>query len=131
MKAIPQSELQFSFSRSSGAGGQNVNKVNTKATLSWDMDNSPSCFDQVKKRFHQKYKRFVVNGMVVIHSQKHRSQKRNIDDCVEKLHELLLSVEFAPKKRRATKPTKGSVKRRLDGKKMNSLKKRLRTAKHD
>ena len=129
MIKIPYSEFTFSFSRSSGAGGQNVNKVNSKATLEWDMKSSGAVNRGVKERFAEKYKRFVVDTKVVITSQRQRSQNQNIDDCIAKLHELLRSVEFPPKKRKATKPTRGSVKRRLDGKKMDSIKKKLRREK--
>lgn len=129
MIKIPYVEYVFSFSRSSGAGGQNVNKVNSKATLSWGIDNSPSCQRSVKERFKTKFKRFVFDGRVVITSQKHRSQNMNIDDCISKLNEMLISVEFAPKARRSTKPTRNSVKRRLDSKKKDSNKKKMRSEK--
>ncbi|MCK5882292.1 MAG: aminoacyl-tRNA hydrolase [Bacteriovoracaceae bacterium] len=129
MIKIPYSEFSFSFSRSSGAGGQNVNKVNSKATLEWDMESSSVINRGIKDRFKEKYRRFIVNTKVVMTSQRQRSQNQNIDDCIAKLHELLLSVEFPPKKRKATKPTRGSVKRRLDGKKMDSIKKKLRREK--
>ena len=126
---IPYSEYKFTFSRSSGAGGQNVNKLNTKVTLSWDIEKSPSCYIGVRIRFLEKYQRFLVDKKVVITSQKHRSQAQNIDDCISKLNEMLESVAKAPKKRKPTKPTKGSVKKRLDSKKKLSSKKRFRSEK--
>ena len=129
MKKIPVSEFKFSFSRSSGAGGQNVNKLNTKVTLFWDIESSPSCSAGVKKRFTDKYKRLIIESTVVIKSQRFRAQSKNIDDCVDKLHELLASVEFAPKTRRPTKPTKGSVRKRLENKKNHSEKKKSRSQK--
>ncbi len=122
-------EFKFTFSRSSGAGGQNVNKVNTKATLSWDMMASSAVSAAVKKRFSSKYARFMVGDEVVIHSQKYRSQNKNIEDCVAKLEEYLGKVEFAPKKRVPTKPSKSSQKRRLDQKSKDSQKKKLRQEK--
>lgn len=131
MFKIPYSEYKFTFSRSSGAGGQNVNKLNTKVTLTWDMENSVNCPVGAKRRFVQRYKQYIVNGNVVITSQKHRSQSQNIDDCISKLNELLMSVRYAPKVRKATKPTKGSVKKRLDSKKRLSSKKRMRSEKFD
>ena len=129
MITIPESELTFTFSKSSGAGGQNVNKVNTKATLSWDMEASTSCSTHVKERFREKYARFIFDNLVVMHSQQFRSQKRNIDDCIKKLHDCLAEVEFPPKIRRKTKPKRSAVKKRLDNKSKKSEKKKLRTEK--
>jgi len=129
MIKIPYSEFKFTFSRSSGAGGQNVNKVNTRATLTWDINSSESCLDSIKKRFIAKYKRFLVDGQFVISSQRFRSQSQNIDDCIKKLNELLESVKYAPKHRKATRPSRSSVKKRLDGKKKHANKKRLRSEK--
>lgn len=126
MIQIPISEFKFSFSRSSGAGGQNVNKLNTKVTLFWEIDSSPSLLPSVKKRFKEKYERYLVDEVVVIHSQLTRSQNHNISDCVAKLHVLLQKVEVEPKIRKATKPTKSAVKKRLETKKQHSDKKKLR-----
>lgn len=126
---IPFSEFSFTFSRSSGAGGQNVNKVNTKATLSWEIALSNSCSESVKQRLFESYKRYFVSGVVIISSQKYRSQARNIDDCVEKLHKLLNEVRLPPKTRRATKPSKSSVKKRLDSKTIRSKIKKMRNEK--
>jgi ribosome-associated protein len=118
---IPISEFDFSFSRSSGAGGQNVNKVNTKVTLSWDIENSRNISGAVRERFKKKFARYIVStGEVKITSQRFRNQSRNIVDCSEKLHEMLDSVAKPVKKRLKTKPTKGSVKRRIEGKKNKS-----------
>lgn len=118
---IPSDEFQFSFSRSSGSGGQNVNKVNTKVTLTWDYKNSKSLPESVKKRFEKEFSRFITNEDIFkIVSQKHRNQPQNIEDCISKLHSMIAKVEKAPKRRIGTKPTKGSIKRRLASKKNKS-----------
>lgn len=129
MITVPENELTFTFSKSSGAGGQNVNKVNTKATLTWDMSQSEVCGTHVKERFAKKYSRFIFDGMVVIHSQRYRSQKQNIGDCIQKLQECLNEVEFPPKIRRKTKPKKSAVKKRLNNKSKQGEKKKLRSEK--
>ena len=126
-KRIPTGELDFSFSRSSGAGGQNVNKVNTKVTLRWNIDKSTSITKAVKERFHKKYKRRISDGgWVTLHSERYRSQARNIEDSIDKLHEMLATVARPPKARVATKPTRGSVERRIKTKKSKSETKKTR-----
>lgn len=127
MIKVNKNECSFSFSRSSGAGGQNVNKLNTKVTMVWDIDLSDICNAAVKVRFKRKYARFLSDGLVIITSQKFRQQARNIEDCIKKLEACLNDVRLAPKLRRATKPTRSSVKKRLDGKsKKSELKKSRR-----
>ncbi|MCO4793686.1 MAG: aminoacyl-tRNA hydrolase [Bacteriovoracaceae bacterium] len=118
---IPIAEFDFSFSRSSGAGGQNVNKVNTKVTLAWNIKKSKSISEAQKKRFVEKYKRFIkAEGIVKIISQRFRNQSRNIADCTEKLHAMLESISKPTKKRVNTKPPKSSKLKRLDNKKNKS-----------
>jgi ribosome-associated protein len=124
---IPFSEFTFTFSRSSGAGGQHINKVNSKVTLYWKIDESPSCPEAVKERFKAKYHRYLLeSGEIQITSQANRSQKENIDDCIEKLHELINDVKNPPKTRKPTKPKRSAVLKRLESKKIDSEKKRLR-----
>lgn len=123
---IPFSELTFSFARSSGSGGQNVNKVNSKVTMTWDPAVS-EIHPDIIERFRKRYPQYVLDsGEIQIVSQEHRSQKSNIDSCVTKLHELLKSVERPPKARKATKPTRSSVVKRLTSKRKDSEKKRMR-----
>jgi ribosome-associated protein len=118
---IPESELRLSFARSSGPGGQNVNKVASKAVLHFDVLNSPSLPAEVRQRFIGRYGGRVTNtGDVVIHSEEYRDQPRNIVACHSKLRQMILSVLKAPKKRRPTKPTRGSKVRRLKEKKVRS-----------
>ena len=118
---IPDAELRLSFARSSGPGGQNVNKVASKAVLHFDVVKSPSLPGDVKERFLKAYGSRVTNsGEVVIHSEEYRDQPRNIEACREKLRGMVLAVLRPPKKRRATKPTRGSKVRRLNEKKRRS-----------
>ena len=124
---IPFSEFSFTFSRSGGAGGQNVNKVNSKVVLEWNMKLSPSINSGIKERFREKFKSYMTeNGIVQITGQRHRSQKDNIDDCIRKLHEMINEVRYPPKIRKATKPKRSAVLKRLSSKKKDSEKKRLR-----
>lgn len=124
---IPFSELRFSYARSGGAGGQNVNKVNSKVHLTWDLRHSPSLPEDVKERFSSRYPNLInAEGEVSLSSEKERSQKANVDDCIRKLHELLRKVALPPKPRKKTKPTKSSVRKRLETKKIHSTKKESR-----
>ena len=119
--AIPDQELRFTFSRSGGPGGQNVNKVSSKATLHWAAATSPQLPDAVRNRFLDRYgKQLTKDGDLVIYSQEFRDQPKNIDACREKLRAMIFSVVTPPKKRRPTKPTKGSKVRRLKDKKSRS-----------
>ena len=124
---IPFSEFNFSYARSSGAGGQHINKVNSKVIMYWKIDETTCCPASVLERFRAKYAQFILDtGEVQIISQKSRSQKANIDDCIEKLHIMLNDVLRPPKIRKATKPKRSAVLNRLQTKKKDSDKKRLR-----
>jgi ribosome-associated protein len=124
---IPDTELSFSFARSSGPGGQNVNKTNSKAVLDWNFHRSASIPDAVRQRFLARFgKRLTVEGSLVIASDKHRDQRRNMDECLEKLAQMLREVLTPPKRRKATKPGKGAIERRLKTKKEVSEKKKNR-----
>jgi len=124
---IPLSEFEFTFARSSGPGGQNVNKVNTKATLRWPITRSPSLPETVRQRFLAKHgNRVTGDGDLVLQSQRFRDAGRNVADCLEKLRAMLAEVAVAPKKRKPTKPTRASVRRRLDDKRKRSEKKQSR-----
>ena len=118
---IPDEDLRFSFSRSGGPGGQNVNKVNSKATLHFSVRHSACLSPGMRERFAQKFgSRLTNDGDVVITSQESRDQPKNVDSCLEKLRQMILEVLHPPKKRRATKPTKGSKRRRVEAKKRRS-----------
>lgn len=124
--SLPFSEFTFTYSRSGGAGGQNVNKVNSKVTLHWDLNQDSACPAPVKERFKQRFSRFIVGDEVQITCQESRSQKMNQDECIQKLHSMLNSVLRPPKVRKATKPSRSSIRKRLESKKKDSLKKENR-----
>jgi len=125
--SIPDGEFQFTFVRSSGPGGQNVNKVSTKAVLRWPAAASPSLLDPVRSRFLSRYAgRLTTGGEVVLSSQRFRDQSKNRDDCLEKLRTMLAAVAVAPRRRRKTKPSRSSVERRLTQKRQLSGRKQQR-----
>ncbi|MBY0528520.1 MAG: aminoacyl-tRNA hydrolase [Gemmataceae bacterium] len=114
---IPDTELAWSFARSGGPGGQNVNKVSSKAMLRWDMAGSPSIPDDVKDRLRTLCRRRItLEGDLLITAQEFRDQDRNRQACLEKLRDLVLEALARPKPRKATRPTRGSQRRRLEGK---------------
>ena len=124
---IPLREFEFTFARSSGPGGQNVNKVNTKATLTWDIGKTQSISESIKSRFRAKFSRRInKEGRVIVHSQRFRDQGRNVADCLTKMQELVKSVTKPPKVRKKTKRSRASIQRRLDHKKANSQRKQGR-----
>lgn len=124
---IPDEELIEEFFLSSGPGGQNVNKVATAVRLRFNAINTESLPPDVKTRLLAKVgSRLTNNGELIIEAQQHRTQVRNREDACERLTELIRSVLSAPKKRRPTKPTKGSVKRRIDKKKQRGQTKKMR-----
>ncbi len=115
-----ESELAFSFVRSQGAGGQNVNKVSSAAHLRFDIRAS-SLPELVKERLLAlSDQRVTAEGVVVIKAQEYRSQEMNRAEAVKRLVELVQAVAHTPKKRRPTKPTFGSKQRRLEGKAVRS-----------
>jgi ribosome-associated protein len=124
---VPLREFRFTFARSSGPGGQNVNKLNTKATLRWPLRASPSVSEAIKRRFLAKFgRRVTAQGDLVISSQRFRDAGRNVADCLEKLRRMLSEVAAPPRTRKPTKPTRSSVYKRLDKKRRHSDKKKRR-----
>lgn len=124
---IASDELRFSFSRSSGPGGQNVNKVNSKVTLHWNVVRSAGLPEEVRERFLNRYgARLAANGDLVVHSQRYRDQLRNRQDCLEKLRQLIVSVRYAPRVRRRTRLPAAQRERRLRDKRETANKKQHR-----
>jgi len=120
-------EISESFTRSSGPGGQNVNKVSTAVELRFEAERSPNLPAPVKVRLKRLAgQKWTKEGAIVIFVQETRSQARNREIAVERLVELVRKACEVPKRRRPTKPTYGSVKRRLEGKKQRGAVKALR-----
>lgn len=145
---VPEATLQWAFSRSSGPGGQNVNKLSTKAELRVAVDDLPVS-GRVRSRLRKEAGGRIigssvhteqledgrtitreVGGELVLVSQSERSQSANKAECLAKLRELIVQAQHEPKVRRKTKPSRGSVERRLESKKRQSEKKQGRGREH-
>jgi ribosome-associated protein len=120
-------ELKFSTSRSGGPGGQNVNKVETKVTIRWDVVNSELIKPEEKEILIKKLaSRINADGILMLNAQEKRSQLENKQLAKEKLQSLLKKAFERKKTRKATKPTKGSVQKRIEQKKKHGEKKKWR-----
>lgn len=126
--SISRSELNFSFARSPGPGGQNVNKVNSKAVLRWSLADTQAISPAVKYRIRLHHANRITNeDELVISSHRYRDQPRNVDDCLNKLKLIVQLAAVPPVPRKKTKVPKGVVRRRLENKKRTSEKKKLRS----
>lgn len=124
---IPWRELNFTYARSSGAGGQNVNKTNSKAILRWWPRETAGVPPAVIERFLARYAtRLSDAGELILASDVHRDQIQNRNDCLQRLAAMLRSVARPPTIRKATKPTKSSQRRRVESKRKHSEKKSTR-----
>ncbi|WP_299760162.1 alternative ribosome rescue aminoacyl-tRNA hydrolase ArfB [uncultured Pontibacter sp.] len=125
-------EMQFQASRSGGAGGQNVNKVNTKVELRFHVENSELLTEEEKALVQEKLGNRITNdGYLQVVCQTERSQLQNKELCVQRFYELLRQALTMQKKRSATKPTRSSVRRRLESKKKQAEKKASRGFRKD
>jgi ribosome-associated protein len=130
--AIPDDELVERFVRSSGPGGQNVNKVASAVELRFDALNSPSLGEELRTRLlARRDRRITDEGVIVISAQRFRTQERNREDARERLAGLILAATHVAKKRIATKPSRASKERRLGAKKERSQVKTARRARWD
>jgi ribosome-associated protein len=127
---IPLREFAFDFVRSSGPGGQRVNKVSTKAVLRWDVGATSSLPETVRQRLIAANRRRISrDGHLVITSQRFRDQGRNVADCLAKLREMVARAAVAPNRRKPTRPTRAARERRLKQKREQSERKRSRRQK--
>ncbi len=130
--SLDESELQESFIRASGPGGQHVNKTDSAVQLRFDVAASPNIPDDVKARLVRLAgSRMTAAGVLILVGDTYRSQLRNREDVRERLIDLIRDATVVPKSRRPTKPTLGSKKRRLEAKGQRSDIKRLRSGKPD
>jgi ribosome-associated protein len=130
--SLDPAELDEEFIRASGPGGQNVNKVSTAVQLRFNARLSPNLPYAVKTRLEALAgHRLTKDGVIIIEASRFRSQTRNRADALERLIELIKEAAVQPIRRRATKPTYGSMQRRLEGKKKRSGTKAMRSGKPD
>ena len=130
--ALEEWEIEESFLRSPGPGGQNVNKLETAVQLRFDVRHSPSLPEPVRRRLERLAgQRLTREGVLVLTAHRHRTRERNRADALERLVELIRQAAVAPVPRRPTGPTKASKERRLDAKKHRARNKKLRSGSED
>ena len=124
---IPRSELRFAYVRSSGPGGQNVNKVASKVQLRWSVRQSAALSEELRGRILAKLaRRLNDRGELLVVSQRYRDQGRNIDDCLAKLRDIVLAAATPPRRRKKTALPRAARESRLREKRAQSEKKRRR-----
>lgn len=120
-------EIELSYARSGGPGGQHVNKTSSKVLLRWNLETSGALSEEQRDRVREKLAtRLTAAGELLVTSEKHRDQSRNVDDAVAKFVTVLREALRVPRKRKATRPTRGSQRRRIEGKRKRGDLKRSR-----
>ena len=126
--AIAEREIEESFVRAAGPGGQNVNKLATAVQLRFDVRHSPSLPEDVRVRLERLAgRRLTQEGVLIITARRHRTQERNRQDALDRLVELVQRAARPPTPRRATRPSAAARQRRLDVKQRRGVIKRLRS----
>jgi ribosome-associated protein len=129
---IPEGELTWRFSRSSGPGGQGVNTTDSRVELGFDVAATTALAEPLKARALDRLRHRLVGGVITVAASEHRSQLRNREAAEARLAQLIReAVAPPPKRRRPTKPSRGSVERRIAAKKRRSAVKRLRGGRHE
>jgi ribosome-associated protein len=124
---VPLREIGFRFVRSSGPGGQNVNRVASKAVMRWNVRTSPSIAEDIRARFVARFaSRITAEGDLLLGCDRHRERERNREDCLERLSRMLASVAAPPRPRRRTRAPRGVAERRLHDKRVRAETKRRR-----
>jgi ribosome-associated protein len=129
---LPEAELSWRFSRSSGPGGQGVNTTDSRAELSFDVGRSPSLPEHLRRRVLARLATRLSDGVLTVAASEHRSQLQNREAAEQRLAQVLREAVAPPApSRRATRPTRGSKERRLAGKRLRSQIKKGRSGRHD
>jgi len=129
---IPEAALDWQFVRSSGPGGQHVNRTSSKAVLRFNVRGCPSLPEDVRQRvLARERSRLTQEGAILITSQQHRDQPRNVADCLAKLSAIIERALVVPKTRRRTKTPRSAIRERLASKKRRSQTKQLRGRPHE
>lgn len=124
---VPDEELDVSFARAGGPGGENVNKSNTKAVVRFSITRCRSIPDELRGRLlHMLAGKLTTRGELIVTSQEHREQSRNLEECRSKLRDMIREALTVRRARRATQPTRASKERRMEAKRRRSQLRRTR-----